>query len=66
MILASIQHLTFPVEDPLIKFFIELLIILLVPLLLNKIKIPHLLGLLVAGAVVGPYGLNFPATAVSS
>ncbi len=58
MILASIQHLTFPVEDPLIKFFIELLIILLVPLLLNKIKIPHLLGLLVAGAVVGPYGLN--------
>lgn len=58
MIIASIHHLTFPVEDPLLKFFIELLIILLVPLLLNKIKIPHLLGLLVAGAIVGPYGFN--------
>ncbi|WP_333888231.1 cation:proton antiporter [Sphingobacterium siyangense] len=58
MILSSIHHLTFPIEDPLLKFFIELLIILLVPLLLNKIKIPHLLGLLVAGAVVGPYGFN--------
>ncbi|MDQ1151076.1 cation:proton antiporter [Sphingobacterium zeae] len=58
MILASIHHITFPVEDPLLKFFIELLIILLVPLLLNKIKVPHLLGLLVAGAIVGPYGFN--------
>jgi len=58
MIIASIHHITFPVEDPLLKFFIELLIILLVPLLLNKIKIPHLLGLLVAGAIVGPYGFN--------
>lgn len=58
MILASIHHVTFPVEDPLLKFFIELLIILLVPLLLNKIKVPHLLGLLVAGAIVGPYGFN--------
>jgi Kef-type K+ transport system membrane component KefB len=28
------------------------------PLLLNKIKVPHLLGLIIAGAVIGPNGFN--------
>ncbi|MFB9076332.1 cation:proton antiporter [Flavobacterium procerum] len=54
----SIQHITFPLEDPLLKFLLELIIILCIPLLLNKIKVPHLLGLLIAGAVVGPNGFN--------
>ncbi|MCO6148901.1 cation:proton antiporter [Flavobacterium sp. NRK1] len=56
--LLSIHHISLPVEDPLLKFLIELIIILCIPLVLNKIKIPHLLGLLIAGAVVGPNGLN--------
>ncbi|MFC0776994.1 cation:proton antiporter [Flavobacterium sp. HJSW_4] len=54
----SIQHITFPIEDPLLKFLLELIIILCIPLLLNKIKVPHLLGLLIAGAVVGPNGFH--------
>lgn len=54
----SIQHLTLPIEDPLVKFLIELVIILCIPLLLNKIKVPHLLGLIIAGAVIGPNGFN--------
>jgi Kef-type K+ transport system membrane component KefB len=56
--LLSIQHLSLPVEDPLLKFLIELIIILCIPLLLNKIKVPHLLGLIIAGAVIGPNGFN--------
>ncbi len=56
--LLSIHHVTFPIEDPLLKFLIELIIILCIPLLLNKIKVPHLLGLIIAGAVIGPNGFN--------
>ncbi|MEP6805612.1 MAG: cation:proton antiporter, partial [Flavobacterium sp.] len=56
--LLSIQHVSLPVEDPVLKFLIELIIILCIPLLLNKIKVPHLLGLIIAGAVIGPNGFN--------
>ena len=54
----SIHHITLPIEDPLLKFLIEIVIILCIPLLLNKIKVPHLLGLIIAGAVVGPNGFG--------
>ena len=57
MLLSSI-HFSLPVEDPLLKFLLILVIILLAPLLLNKIKIPHLLGLIIAGALIGPNGLD--------
>ncbi len=50
--------ITFPIVDPILKFLLILLIILFIPLLLNKIRIPHLLGLIIAGAVVGPYGFH--------
>ncbi|GAA4320027.1 cation:proton antiporter [Compostibacter hankyongensis] len=58
MQLLSIQHISLPIEDPLLKFLLELIIILGAPLLLNKIKVPHLLGLIIAGALVGPHGFN--------
>ena len=61
MIILSIQHLTLPIEDPVLKFLLELIIILSAPLLLNKIKVPHLLGLIIAGAIVGPNGYNLLA-----
>lgn len=56
-ILASLNF-TLPLRNPVIIFSIVLFIILFAPLLLKKIRIPHLIGLIVAGAVVGPYGLN--------
>lgn len=58
MPLLNIHIGSLPIEDPVLKFLLELIIILSAPLLLNKIKVPHLLGLLIAGAVVGPNGLN--------
>ncbi|OJV14902.1 MAG: sodium:proton antiporter [Dyadobacter sp. 50-39] len=58
MPLLNIHIGSLPIEDPVLKFLLELIIILGAPLLLNKIKVPHLLGLLIAGAVVGPNGLN--------
>jgi len=58
MTLISILDTTLPLTDPILKFLLILMIILFAPILLNKIKIPHLLGLIIAGAVIGPYGIN--------
>lgn len=46
------------VTQPVPIFFIVLAIILLAPLLLNKLKIPHIVGMIVAGMAVGPYGFD--------
>lgn len=56
--LLSIHEITLPIEDPVLKFLLVLIIILAAPLLLNKIKVPHLLGLIIAGAIIGPNGFN--------
>ncbi|MGK5092122.1 cation:proton antiporter [Deltaproteobacteria bacterium TL4] len=58
MTLLNLFEMTLPLTNPVLKFLLILLIILFAPILLNKIKIPHLLGLIVAGAVIGPHGLN--------
>lgn len=57
MFLLSINT-SLPIEDPVLKFLILLIIILAAPLLLNKIKVPHLIGLIIAGAIIGPHGFN--------
>ena len=41
---AHIDSITLPLEDPILKFLLILVIILAAPLLLNKLKIPYLLG----------------------
>lgn len=46
------------VSQPVAIFLIVLSIILFAPILLNKLKIPHIIGLIVAGVLVGPYGFN--------
>ncbi|KNB61420.1 sodium:proton antiporter [Chryseobacterium sp. Hurlbut01] len=58
MMILSIHNLSLPIEDPVLKFLLVLIIILAAPLLLNKIKVPHLLGLIIAGAIIGPNGFN--------
>lgn len=58
MNLLLFSNITLPLEDPILKSLLVLGIILLAPLLLNKLKIPYLLGLIIAGAVIGPNGLN--------
>jgi Kef-type K+ transport system membrane component KefB len=56
MLLLNI--ITFPISDPILKFLLILLIILFAPLILNKLRVPHLLGLIIAGAIVGTHGFN--------
>src|SRR5690606_9982008 len=57
-ILSASKHFSLPLEDPVLKFLVILVIILFAPILLNKIKVPHLIGLIIAGAVIGPNGFN--------
>lgn len=45
-------------KDPIIPFVILLLVILVVPLIFERLKIPGLVGLLAAGVILGPQGLN--------
>ena len=46
------------VTQPVSIFLIVLVIILSAPLLLQKLKIPHIISMIVAGVAVGPYGFN--------
>lgn len=48
----------FPITDPTLIFFVVLLIILSAPIIMGKLRIPHIIGMVLAGVLVGRYGLN--------
>ena len=48
----------FPITDPTLIFFVVLLIILSAPIIMGKLRIPHIIGMVLAGVLVGQYGLN--------
>lgn len=48
----------FPITDPTLIFFVVLLIILLAPIIMGKLRIPHIIGMVLAGVAVGKYGFN--------
>ncbi len=58
MVFLTALDFSLPLTNPVIIFSIVLFIILFAPILLNKIKVPHIIGLIVAGIIVGPYGFN--------
>ena len=58
MLLLTIPLVTKPVQI----FFIVLAVILLAPVVFNRLKIPHLIGLILAGLVIGPYGFGIVAS----
>ena len=57
-IMMNIYETTLPLKNPVLIFALILFIILFAPILLNKLKIPHLIGLIIAGAIIGPNALN--------
>jgi len=58
MVLLSAFDLSLPLKSPVLIFSLILFIILFAPIILNRIKIPPLIGLIIAGTVIGPYGFN--------
>ncbi len=61
MILLSAFNLTLPLTNPVLIFALILFIILFTPFILNKLSIPHLIGLIIAGILIGPFGFNLMA-----
>lgn len=57
----NLLSIALPFSNPVLIFFIVLVIILLAPLLLNRLKIPHIIGMIVAGVCIGPFGFNLLA-----
>lgn len=53
------EHL--PITNPTWIFFLVLCIILFAPVLLNKLKIPHLIGMILAGILIGEHGFDILA-----
>ena len=47
-----------PITNPTIAFFVVLLIILIAPIVMSKLRIPHIIGMVLAGVIIGHYGLN--------
>ena len=47
-----------PITDPTLIFFVVMLIILFAPIVMGKLRIPHIIGMVLAGVAVGQYGLN--------
>ena len=58
MILLSNIDFTLPLADPVLKFLLIQLIILAAQLLLIKLRVPHLLLHIIAGAIIGPNVFN--------
>ena len=53
--------IAFPITDPTWIFFLVLVIILFAPILLERLRIPHIIGMILAGLVVGEHGFNILA-----
>lgn len=51
-------ELSLPLSNPVLIFSVILFVILLAPVILHRLKIPELIGLIIAGALIGPNGLG--------
>ncbi len=53
-----IREFEIPLKNPVLVFSLILFIILLSPILLKKLNIPGIIGLIIAGVIIGPHGLG--------
>ena len=56
--MSSYQTSCFPITDPTWIFFVVLSIILFAPMLLERLRIPAIVGMIAAGVLIGPYGFH--------
>ena len=47
-----------PITDPTWIFFLVMIIILFAPMILERLRIPHIIGMILAGVAIGEYGFN--------
>jgi len=53
-----IPEFALPLNNPVLVFSLILFIILLAPIVLRRLNIPGIIGLIISGLIIGPYGLN--------
>lgn len=58
MILLTDLDFSLPLKNPVIIFSLVLFIILFAPIIFKRIKVPHIIGLILAGVIIGPYATN--------
>ncbi len=51
----------FPITSPTLIFCVVLLIVLFAPIIMGKLRIPHIIGMVLAGMIIGHHGLNILA-----
>jgi Kef-type K+ transport system membrane component KefB len=47
-----------PIIDPTLIFFVVLIIVLFSPIIMSKLRIPHIIGMVLAGVAIGQYGFH--------
>ena len=47
-----------PITDPTLIFFVVLFVVLMAPIIMGKLRIPHIIGMVLAGVAIGQYGFN--------
>ncbi|MBP8791281.1 MAG: cation:proton antiporter, partial [Breznakibacter sp.] len=57
MLLALVSFVR-PFQSPVLVFVVVLAVVLLVPVLFRRIRIPDIIGFILAGVAIGPHGLN--------
>ena len=58
MVFLTAIDFSLPLKNPVIVFSLVLFIILFAPIVFERLKVPHIIGLILAGVIVGPHGLN--------
>ncbi|CAN5614408.1 cation:proton antiporter [soil metagenome] len=58
MSFAALRPIALPLTDPVLIVAVAAAIFLVMPIILERIRVPGLIGIIVAGAIVGPNGLN--------
>lgn len=53
------QPPTLPLEDPVLIFGVAMIVFLVMPLFLERYRLPGMVGIIVVGAAIGPNGLYF-------
>lgn len=59
--MMTLTNIILPISQPVVIFMIVMVIILCAPLVFSRLKVPNIVGLILAGVAVGPYGFNLLA-----
>jgi Kef-type K+ transport system membrane component KefB len=59
--MPAVLHWSLPIVDPVLIMAVAMAIFLVAPLVMERARVPGLIGVILAGAIVGPNGLNLLA-----